>query len=267
MYYLEILELLKNDRFRNFDFTKAKSALLKEKGKFKKYKNSEQLKIIWFILISLEIIELYFNAFNKLKNREYYKAWDILEKIEIKINNVKFNDFDISVYWILQYIEIYTTKFQKLYPYKVFGSPEIVEKRVECSVCGKTIIPWSDCEHILGKVYDGEICYGIVKDMDFISVSIVTKPSQKYSVIFEDIENPTKYLALEYLIPKLKTKYICWDYEVFEKFEPYSKYQTKKDDFCPCHSGKKFKDCCLKNGKGIKYPHYEFILPYGKFGI
>lgn len=262
MYYLEILKQLEKNHFRTFDFVNAQTILSREKKELKEKKDSGQLKIIWFVQIALQVINLYNDTFDQLRKRKYHEAWNNLERIEININNIKFNDFDITNYWILQYIEIYIEKFQQLYPYKIFGSPEYIHKKIECSICGKTFIPWSDCEHIQGKVYDGEMCYGIVKDMDVISISLVTKPNQKYSVIFDDVDDPCRYPTLEYLVPKLKSKYSRWDFKVTNRYEPYSKYKAKKEDLCPCHSGEKFKDCCRRNGKGIKYPHYEFILPY-----
>ena len=149
---------------------------------------------------------------------------------------------------------------QKLYPYKIFASPEMLHKKVVCSVCGKTMIPFSDCLHIAGKVYDGEMCYGIVEELDFISVSLVTKPNQKYSVIFQDIDNPEQYKVLECLMPKLKSKFMKWSYKKYTRYEPYINYKSKRNDLCPCGSGKKFKKCCLENGKGIVYPHFEFMI-------
>lgn len=260
MFYLDIYEKLKTSHFHNVNFTDYEERIIKEKTILKNsHQNSELLKI-WFVQTSIDIIKQYYNCFSLLKKHCYKDAWIILEKIEINFINIKFNEISYFDCPVLVYIEKYVSMFQEIYPYKLFGSPEVVHKKVICSICGKTMIPFSDCRHITGKVYEGEMCYGIVKDMDFISVSIVTKPSQKYSVIFDDIDNPGKYKVLEYLIPKLKSEFIHWSYTKHIEYIPYKNYNTQRNGPCPCGSGKKFKKCCLINGKGIVYPHFEFIL-------
>ena len=261
MFYLNVYEELKTSRFHNINFLEYKKKLEEEKKILKTGHNQDELLKIWFIQTAIEIIEQYYECFSLLKKRSYQKAWNILEKIEISFINIKFNNISYSDCPVLVYIEKYTYMLQKLYPYKIFASPEMLHKKVVCSVCGKTMIPFSDCLHIAGKVYDGEMCYGIVKELDFINVAMVTKPNQKYSVCFQDIENPKRYKVLEYIIPKLKSEFIQWTYNIYTDYEPYSNYKIGRNDLCPCGSGKKFKRCCLLNNQGIAYPHYEFTLP------
>lgn len=260
MFYLDIYEKLKTSHFHNANFTGYIERLVKEKEMLKKIHNSEELLKIWFVQTAIDIIKKHYDCFSLLKNRCYKDAWIILERIEIDFLNIKFNDITYFDCPVLIYIEKYVKLFQELYPYKVFGSPEIIHKRVVCSICGKTMIPFSDCFHITGKVYDGEMCFGNVEEMDFLGVSVVTKPNQKYSVLFDDIDNPQKYEVLEHLIPQLKSEFIPWSYKKIIKYDSYKKYTIKRNDFCPCGSGKKFKKCCLLNGKGISYPHFEFTL-------
>lgn len=133
-------------------------------------------------------------------------------------------------------------------------------KRSECSICGKKMDPFSGCKHIKGKVYSGELCHEIITDGEPLGIDMVTKPSMKDCVIFDDIENPTKYQSLEFLIPQLPNEYVAWDYNIIQGYKPHAEYKIGRNDLCPCHSGKKYKNCCMNNPKGVKCDHYKFII-------
>lgn len=95
-----------------------------------------------------------------------------------------------------------------------------------------------------------QACCGIVKDMDFISISLVTKPNQKYSVIFDDVDDPCRYPTLEYLVSKLKSKYSRWDFKVTNRYEPYSKYKAKKRRLVSMSFRRKVQRLLQKKRKG-----------------
>lgn len=42
-------------------------------------------------------------------------------------------------------------------------SVEFSAKEIKCSICGNNILNWDECSHILGSIYNQEICYGTVK--------------------------------------------------------------------------------------------------------
>lgn len=261
MNYAEIICLLKTEFPLSIDINTKIKSILEEKKILKEKKDTKELINCWFAIISLQIIRSYKESFSLLKSREYKKAWDILEEIENSFHNIKFNNIDYSNYNILNYIEKYVNKFQALYPYKVFLSPEYLETRVECSICGSDMNPFEACTHIPGKVYDGDMCSTIVHEGNFISASLVTNPVQKYSAVYDDIENPKRYPILEYLLPRLDNEYISWDFMIIIKRRPHKEYNVGRNEKCPCLSGKKYKKCCLLNPDGVAYPHYEFLLP------
>jgi Predicted metal-binding protein related to the C-terminal domain of SecA len=261
MSYVEILNHLKTNSSITFDIETKITEIENEKKHLKTVRNENELLLCWFAITALTVIQKYQEAFVSLKRRAYKEAWDIFERVEISIINIQKNSIDYSSYNKIKYIEKYTEKFQSLYPYKVFGSPEMLNKKVECSICGSDMNPFTGCNHIPGRVYMGEMCYSIVKEMEFISISMVTKPVQKYSAMYDDIDNPSRYPILEYIVPILDNAYIVWDYEVSTKYKPHSDYNIGRNDKCPCLSGKKYKKCCLPNKDGVPYPHYEFLLP------
>jgi len=260
MFYLEFLELIKS-KYKNLEIEKYKPLIEIEKISFKQKNDEEPLLFIWFCLSVIHAAETFHEVFVLLKEREYYKAWNELAQIEIIINNIKLNIPDYSKYATCSFLENSTVKLQKIYPYKLFTSIVMVDTKEECSICGSSMNPFTGCEHIRGKVYSGEVCYSVVYDGIFVGVDFVEKPSAKCAVVFDEIDNPEKYILLEYIIPKLPNEYTKWDYKILTKYEPHSNYTIGRNEKCPCLSGKKYKHCCMNDPKGIKYEHYEFLLP------
>ena len=50
-----------------------------------------------------------------------------------------------------------------------------VIREAECSICHADP---EDCDHIAGEVYDGERCVRILKNLDLLEVSLVSRPAQ-----------------------------------------------------------------------------------------
>ena len=260
MFYLEFLDIIKN-KYKNIDIKKYKSLIETEKIRCKENNDEATLMIIWFCLSMIEAIDIFQKAFLLLKSREYYKGWNELSQVEVIISNIKYNISNCNDYIAFVFLEQNTTKFQKIFPYKAFTSIVLINTKEECSICGKSMNPFSGCEHIRGKVYAGEVCYSIVTDGDWLGLDFVEKPAMKSAVVFDDIDNPEKYKLLEYIIPKLPNEYTTWDYKISTKYTPHSNYNIGRNEKCPCQSGKKYKNCCMNNPKGVKYEHYEFLLP------
>lgn len=62
----------------------------------------------------------------------------------------------------------------------VDGSIEFYPREILCSICGKSMTNWDNgCEHMIGQIYDGEMCYAVVgaKDAVYSNYSIVTDGS------------------------------------------------------------------------------------------
>lgn len=259
---VEIIFLLQSSKnIPDVDFEALSEAINKEKEVHRQSDDQSALFNCWLAITALEIIKGYKEAFVLLKSRKYKAGWDLLEKIEINLENIEFNDIKLNKYPALGKISETISKYQELFPYRVFASPEILNKKVECTICGGDMNPFGSCKHIPGRVYNGELCVTQVKEAEFISISMVANPVQKFSAVYDDIENPEKYKLLEYLMPVLEDEQTPWDFEIITKYHPHSTIKVGRNEKCPCLSGKKFKHCCRNNSEGIKYPHYEFILP------
>ncbi|NQU98134.1 hypothetical protein HQ533_01595 [Candidatus Woesearchaeota archaeon] len=116
-----------------------------------------------------------------LGDNEFQASWNLLQDcfgnirgIDMASNGKELFDSD-NFYKHLLNIE-------KLYPYKMFISTELIVKKIICSICEKS--PYdNDCNHIKGELYAGKFCINIVKDAELIGSSFVENPSNKRCVI------------------------------------------------------------------------------------
>lgn len=58
----------------------------------------------------------------------------------------------------------------------MYSSPEMICKKVECSICNKNI---KSCNHIPGRLYNGLRCVETPRDCELRSISIVKIPQDK----------------------------------------------------------------------------------------
>jgi len=166
---------------------------------------------------------------------------------------------------LIEFIGSQVSKFQSLFPYRMFLSPSLVIRKCRCSICGQEMSIRNPCGHRRGEIYDGELCTRIVEDADLLEVSLVPNPVQKYSVVFpKDSDgassDPYDYRLVEYVTRGLRVPFDAWDVEwtnIRHPHELYSHYA--KGDKCPCGSGKTYESCCLQES-GVLRPHARVIF-------
>ena len=190
----------------------------------------DEAKNIWIYQTIIEIHKLYQNAFNLLKDKSYYQGWCQLERIEITQGSLKRHfQYDKKEYY-LWHIEKSVKNLQVIFPYRLFASSEILKKKKKCSVCDQEISIRKPCGHIVGEIYDGEMCHRIVTEADILGVSLVENPGNKYSVMFLKDEKTDEqidhynYDTIDYLFDHVNSPYEFWDLEV-------SQLEIKKTDF------------------------------------
>jgi SEC-C motif len=216
----------------------------------------------WFLKEYLNSHYEYLVAFEEIKAGEYYKAWCRLERVEITLRDMMRNP-------IVGYEEFgpeplfdLVARWQSLYPYNVFFSPEIFIKRETCSICGQVVDPWTDCGHRRGLLYKGEICHLNVTDCEFKRVSIVADPVQKFSVAFTADEEGNRidqydYAPVKFVADRLTAPFDGWSMTWTYAYHPHSMFPSASPDGpCPCGSGKKYATCCLHE-PGVKRPHMQ----------
>lgn len=235
------------------------------KSKFVNQDNQKAAKIIWFAEKSLEVRRNYSVAFSDLREGNYYEGWCKLARCEIALDFID-RHFSVEETPVLGVIAENVKKLQSIFPYRIFFSPELIIEKQSCTICGEEVCIRSSCDHEVGEIYDGEMCGRRIEECKFLSISVVESPLQKYSVPFlKDPDTGERvdqydYSAIEYLFERISSRYDYWDVEIREEEVPHSEFQdVNGNEKCPCGSGDKYKNCCLKKS-GVLKRHYEFIL-------
>lgn len=257
------LKEIHNQKYSLEEFDKELQAIKEDYVKENKQKEAKQ---IWIYQTIIEIHKLFIDAFDLLKNKQYYQGWCQLERIEITISSLKKHFLYNKEQYKLWHIEKSVKNLQVIFPYKIFASTELLKKKKKCSVCDKEISIRNNCGHIIGEIYDGEMCHRIVTEVEILGISLVQNPGNKFSVMFMTDEKTGEqidqynYYTIDYLFEHIDEPYEYWDLEVSQRTIAKEDYgDIGRNEPCACGSGKKFKKCCELN-IGEKYPHYEFIV-------
>ena len=139
-------------------------------------------------------------------------------------------------------------------------------EQVECSICHKPRSIRSMCGHRKGYVYNGELCYNTVTDLDIISIDLVQNPVHKYAVLFlsdekGDNQNDYDYGLLKGLMTYWKDPFQPWNYRIEDiRLEEKDFSDLTSESLCPCGSGEKYGACCKNNPLGIKHKKYIFYM-------
>lgn len=243
-----------------------KDSILEILAKHKKravQNNQEDLaKDIWCLEQVYKVKKNFIQAFKNMKKQNFYEAWILLDRSDIELSFLrKHFDFSNNEYH-LSFIEEYIPKYQKLFPYDLFFSREAIESDFTCSICQKPMGIRNHCEHIVGEIYNGEMCCRVVNKIEFLGFAIVKNPFDKYCVpMIQGIEY--NYEILNDLVSVLDSPFDEWDLEVSEEIWHYKNFKqfkgAKRNKPCPCGSGIKFKKCCYKK-IGRKITHYNIIV-------
>lgn len=224
--------------------------------------NEDLANKIWGLEQIFNVQKMYVDMFNCLKDEKYFDAWRLIERIDIEIeslaDNFHYSGSEYNINFILKTIKYY----EKLFPYKLFISRESIIKKEECSICGKINTIRNKCEHKVGKLYMGEMCYRNVLEFEFLGFAIVENPFDKYTVLFPQ-DKEYNYDMLKNLMENLKSPYDKWcvDIEILKRpgFE-----NVKRNDKCPCGSQKKYKKCCMGTERELTEHHKVTLLDFNK---
>lgn len=235
--------------------------------------NQVEAKLLWQAQTIASIQHGFIKAFEVLKTYSYYDAWCLLERCEIDVMALKryYTPSPDDVHRV-EYIEKMIARWQYLYPYKMFFSPEILKKKVCCSICGSTVSLRNNCGHEKYGIYDGEMCYHRVEEVDLLSISAVENPVQKYSVAFlsdsegGDPKDHYDYGNVRFVVDRVASPFHGWASEVTTRVIKDSDVaHLSLEHPCPCLSGKVFGECCFGKTQ-IIVPHMQVHLsvPPGK---
>jgi hypothetical protein len=228
------------------------------------HKDEQLAKWCWTRKQVCEVHVGYTKAFDQLKTGDYYEGWCTLERAEIALKFLRphLSEPEWTAFG-MEAVAKHIERWQSLFPYKLFASPEIVHREKRCSICNTAISLRSGCGHRKGEIYMGQLCSHVITITEILGISFVTKPVQKYSVAFTRDPATGKqrdhynYRLVEYVSRRLANQYDGWSARLTKARHPHDRYRSVgRNDPCPCESGLKYKKCCL-NQPGVLRPHFE----------
>lgn len=238
--------------------------LSEELAKAKELDQEEKANELWALKECVHIHALFLQTYNLLQEHNFYDAWCKAEQVEICSLTLKRNN--PRLFNKVRDLAEKTSHIQALYPYKLFSSYVAEITREECSICHKIRSITNPCRHRVGKVYSGELCLNIVKDFKFIGVDLVTKPVNKYCVVFlldsqgQKIDH-YNYSYVARLADTWEEPFQHWTCEQKNSKLPKSRFpHLNGEDMCPCGSGRKYAQCCELDNEGIKHTTYHFTF-------
>jgi hypothetical protein len=253
----------------NFDSRNSDSArqlLASLKAKAVDANDQAEAKWIWCLEQIVEIQDKYIEAFHKLKTDKFYEAWCSFERVELELLFLSWHFQDPDGEFHVPFIARHTSRYQSIFPYKLFMSPELLEEEKTCTICNQVISIRNPCGHRVGEIYNGEMCSRRVTKAKILGMAIVHNPVQKYSVPFlsessgDGKKDHYNYSVVKYLIQRLESPFHEWEVEWTKRRHPHSRFShIGRNDPCPCESGKKYKKCCLLE-EGVLRPHCQFIF-------
>ncbi len=225
-------------------------------------------KNIWCLEQVAEIQQAYRKSFEQLRTEQFYSAWCSLEQVELALDRLRTHIGERWTAYRLDFIDEKTSALQSLYPYRLFMSSELIELEKKCNICGAVISIRNPCGHRVGEIYRGEFCHRIVTNCEIVGISVVETPVNKYAVPFlSDPETGTSrdhynYKTVNYLAKRWPSPYHDWKAVWTKALHPKDRFGTlRRNEKCPCDSGKKYKACCLEKA-GILRPHVVFEFRY-----
>lgn len=253
---LDIKSLLNQKNIQNLN-DDIKDILSKNKEQAVMNNKENEANEIWCLEQIYDVKVLYNNAFNFIKDKKHYDAWCIYEIINNRLIDLrKHFNYENNEY-NLNFIETYSRKFQKLFPYKIFTSREVLIKKKVCSICGEKESIRNSCGHDVGELYMGEICYRVVKEFEFVAIAIVHNPHNKYAVLTPE-DKEYSYEMLDTLFGSLRSPYVEWEVAI-KQVKRIEFQNAERNKNCPCNSGNKYKRCCYGKETELR-EHYKFVI-------
>lgn len=184
--------------------------------------DQEAAKYLWCLEQVLKVKSLFVEAFRLMKNGDFQSAWYNLDRSDIELGFLRWHiDYSDNKFDLL-FIEREIPKYQELFPYDFFTSRESIESDFTCSICGAKMGIRNKCSHQVGEIYNGEMCCRQINKIDFLAISIVKKPFDKYTILQANGVEYNYYL-LESLMQYLDDLFEEWGYDIEELNWDYTK--------------------------------------------
>lgn len=254
----QLSEVSQNYNVRNVDILR--EHLIRHKRVFVAQDNQVAAKKVWCLEQVINVQEKYKEAFEGLAKGQFYTAWCDFERVEIEYSILHRHFAILPPGYQLDFILSKTHQWQSLYPYGLFLSLEFFKRTRKCTICDQIVSLRNPCGHLIGEIYEGEMCCHEITVCDNLSVSLVTHPHHKYAVAFPKGDEPNsningKYNNLIHTKEQLSSPFDEWRTHFGKRIAPMTECkEMPPDSRCPCGSMEDFNKCC--------FDKQEILIPW-----
>jgi hypothetical protein len=158
------------------------------KKDFVKRKLENEANLIYCIDNSLLAIQYELQMLVNIKEDKMNEAWGNLVNAQVVYETVLSN-YPFKLENETGYIERLASYEKLLFPRFLFVSTSGIIKNSHCSICNSE---YGKCGHMIGKIYNGELCCRIITEMELEEVSLVENPANKCCRVLTKEENGKK---------------------------------------------------------------------------
>ena len=165
---------IQKDEIAHLDIYLEKLSNQKKDFSEKKFENDANLAYCLLTLAS--VIQLELKMLVSLKEDKMAEAWDILivsqNSLATVIRNYPFEHQHLD-----NYLDRLTIYEKTLFPNFMFHSYGGIVEESHCSICQQD---YGICDHMKGKLYNGELCCRIITKVAMEEISVVENPASKH---------------------------------------------------------------------------------------
>jgi len=147
-----------------------------------------EANLIYCIDNSLLAIQYELQMLVNIKEDKMSEAWGNLVNAQVIYGTV-IKNYPFELQSENGYIERLESYEKLLFPNLYFQSVGGIIKKSHCSICEQN---YNKCDHIKGKLYNGEICCCVITEMDLEEVSLVENPANKHCRVLTIEQNGKK---------------------------------------------------------------------------
>ncbi|WP_034257683.1 HK97 family phage prohead protease [Altibacter lentus] len=146
------------------------------KEDFKKRKLENEANLVYCIDNSLLALQYELQMLVNIKEDKMSEAWGNLVNAQVIYGTVVRN-YPFELESETGYLERLANYEKLLFPNLFFQSAGGIIKKSHCSICNEK---YGKCNHLKGRLYNGEMCCRVITEMELEEVSLVDNPANKH---------------------------------------------------------------------------------------
>lgn len=158
--------------------TNYRNELKELKKQFVEINLENEANLIYCIDNSLLAVQYELQMLVNIKEDKMREAWGNLVNAQVIYGTVLRN-YPFELETTNGYVERLEMYEKLLFPKMFFSSVGGIIKKSNCSICKES---YSKCNHIKGRLYNGELCVREISEMEIEEVSIVDVPANKHCI-------------------------------------------------------------------------------------